>query len=90
MAVDSHTTVDGKELPRVIHWDDGKKFVISDILRTINRSHAKVGGTGTCYQCQFENGALSNLFHEVLEDANGEPLGARWFVEEKVDPFTRG
>ncbi len=82
--VESITDVAGNEKPLVIHWQSGEKYRVTDVLKTVNRQHAKVGGTGTCYVCQFENGHISNVFREALEDDASSVIGARWFVEEKI------
>lgn len=84
VAVESFTDPSGNETPRVIHWPDGEKYPVTAVLRTINRQHAKVGGTGTCYTCVFAQGGIGNVYHEALEDTASNVIGARWFVEEKV------
>lgn len=84
VAVDSFTDTAGIETPRVIHWTGGEQYRVADVLRVVNRQHAKVGGTGTCYTCQFENGGIARVYHEALEDDASSILGAKWFVEEKV------
>lgn len=89
VAVESFTDPSGNETPRVIHWPDGEKFLVTTVLRTINRQHSKVGGTGTCYTCQFENGNITSVYHEAMEDSDSNVLGAKWFVEEKV-PLSGG
>lgn len=84
VAVQSLTDTSGIEKPQVILWSDGEKYCITDVLRVVNRQHSKVGGTGTCYICQFENGHISKVFREAMEDNASNVIGARWFVEEKV------
>ena len=74
VAVDSHTTVDGAEAPTAVYWPDGRKFPIQRVIEKTDREHAKVGGTGMSFLCQFEGGGTTKVFHEEK----------KWFVEAKV------
>lgn len=74
VAVDSHTTTEGKETPIMIYWEDGRKFPIGRVIDRIDREHSKVGGTGMCFICEFEGGGVTRVYHE--ED--------KWFVAAKV------
>ncbi len=85
VAVESYTDAAGVETPRIIHWPNGEQYPVTAVLRTVNRQHAKVGGTGTCYTCAFAQGGIGNVYHEVLEDDASSVIGARWFVEEKIE-----
>lgn len=84
VTVESITDTSGFEKPQVIHWHNGELYRINAVLSVVNRQHSKVGGTGTCYTCQFENGRVTHIYHEAMEDDSSNVLGAKWFVEEKV------
>ena len=70
--VDAHFTKDGKLLPNVITWEDGRRYFIDRITDVQRCASRKAGGVGVRYTCMVE-GKQSYLFYEV----------DKWFVERK-------
>ena len=44
---------DGKVLPKMILWPDGRKFAIDKVLEVKQAPAFKVGGIGTRYLCRI-------------------------------------
>lgn len=74
----------GALIPRIIHWRDGRSFVVDRVLDVRRAPSTKAGGVGDRYTvrltCEEAGifGKTTYLFHE-----KGEPPEV-WFVEEKV------
>ena len=66
--------VDGRVMPRVVTWPDGRAFMIDEVVDVRQQAASKAGGTGTCYAVRFGS-TVTKLFKE----------GTRWFVEVKQD-----
>jgi len=64
---------DGGFIPTSIIWEDGREFVIDEILDIRKAASQKAGGIGMRYTCIVQ-GQVKCLY---LEDD-------RWFVERKV------
>lgn len=62
---------DGKQLPRMILWPDGRRFAIDKILEARQAPALKGGGIGMRYLCRI-GGKERYLFN--VRDA--------WFVEK--------
>ncbi|MHB8062705.1 MAG: hypothetical protein ACYDG2_08750 [Ruminiclostridium sp.] len=63
---------DGTLTPKLIIWEDGRKYEINKVLEVKKAASLKVGGQGIRYKCRI-SGKDTCLF---LEDG-------RWFVEGK-------
>ena len=61
---------DGKVLPKMILWPDGRRFVIDKVLEVKQAPALKVGGIGTRYLCMI--GGRERAIFEVR---------GLWFVE---------
>lgn len=61
---------DGKVLPKMILWPDGRRFAIDKILEVKQAPALKVGGIGTRYLCRI--GGRERAIFEVR---------GLWFVE---------
>ena len=72
---------DGTLLPRVIVWEDGKKYQIEKILDIRQAAAMKAGGQGDRYTVWIR-GQQSYLFFERSTNLTGNVIG-RWFVERK-------
>ena len=44
---------DGQALPKIILWEDGRKFAIDKILDIRKAAALKCGGVGTRYTCRI-------------------------------------
>ena len=64
-------TPEGKAIPKIILWEDGRKFPIDKVLDTRKAAAMKCGGVGIRYLCRINN-------HEV---AIFEEDGI-WFTEK--------
>ena len=63
---------DGKILPLVLQWEDGREFEIDKVLDVRPAASLKAGGCGIRYTCRI----LGQLRYLFLEEN-------RWFVEGK-------
>lgn len=66
--------VDGRVMPRVVTWPDGRAFMVDEVVDVRQQAASKAGGTGTCYAVRFGL-TITKLFKE----------GTRWFVEAKQE-----
>lgn len=65
-------TYEGRKIPQMIIWEDGRKFEIDKILDMRPAPSLKVGGQGLRYTCRI-SGYETYLWLE----------GEKWFVEAK-------
>lgn len=72
VAVDAHFTEDGQILPRIIYWDDGRRFEIDRILDIRRAASLKAGGAGIRYTVRI----FDRETYIFLEES-------RWFVEAR-------
>ena len=72
VGVNVEWTLDGKIIPKVIIWEDGRKFVIDRILDVRPAASLKVGGVGIRYTIRVR-GKKTFLFRSQY----------RWFVEAR-------
>lgn len=72
VSVTAQFDVDGTIIPRVIQWDDERRFAIDKILDIRRAASLKAGGAGIRYTCRI-CGHTKYLF---LEEN-------KWFVEAK-------
>lgn len=63
---------DGKQLPLMILWEDGRKFTIDKITDIRKAASLKSGGKGMRYTCRVQN---KEIYLFMDED--------KWFVERK-------
>lgn len=80
--VNADFTSEGTMLPRVIVWEDGKKYLIDRVTDIRQAAAMKAGGQGDRYTVII-NGCQSYLFFERSAELTGNNIG-RWFVERKV------
>lgn len=73
VAVDAHFDEDGRLIPRVVEWDDGRRFAIDEVRDVRRAASLKTGGDGMRYTVRVGR----NITYLFFEDP-------RWFVEEKV------
>jgi hypothetical protein len=72
VAVDAHFTADGRILPRIVYWDDDRRFEIDRILDIRPAPSLKAGGAGIRYTVRI----YETETYIFLEEN-------RWFVEAK-------
>ena len=72
VGVNVEWTLEGKIIPKVIIWEDGRKFVIDRILDVRPAASLKVGGVGIRYTIRVL-GKETFLFRSQY----------RWFVEAR-------
>ncbi len=65
-------TKDGKKVPLIIKWEDGRCFYIDKVTDVRRAASLKAGGQGIRYRCRI-NGKETYLWLE--ED--------KWFVDSK-------
>ena len=82
VAVDVEHTVEGKMRPRVILWEDGRRYEIDRVKNMRPSYAAKAGGQGDRYTI-LVNGIETYLYFERSANLTGEVIG-RWFVERRV------
>lgn len=63
---------DGQKIPKIVYWDEYKKFAIDRIIDVRPAASRKVGGQGERYLC-----IINGTEHEIYFE---DPA---WFVEEK-------
>lgn len=73
---------DGIMLPRLITWEDGRRFEIDRVTDIRQAAAMKAGGQGDRYTVMI-HGKQSYLFFERSSSLSGNNIG-RWFVERKV------
>lgn len=72
---------DGVMLPRVITWEDGRRYAVDRVIDIRPARAAKAGGQGDRYTIQV-NGTGTYLFFERSPEPEGNIIG-RWFVERR-------
>ena len=72
---------DGIMLPRIIVWEDGRKYAVDRITEIRQAAAMKAGGQGDRYTV-IVNGKQSYLFFERSMSQTGNNIG-RWFVERR-------
>ncbi len=70
VGVTTEWTTEGKIIPTVIKWEDGRKFAVDRVLDVRPAASLKVGGAGIRYTIRVR-GKETFLFREQY----------RWFVE---------
>lgn len=73
---------DGVMLPRVITWEDGKRFTVDRVSDIRPAVALRAGGQGDRYTI-WVNGQQSYLFFERSTNQTGNNIG-KWFVERKI------
>lgn len=63
-------TFEGKQLPLVILWEDGRKFEVDRVIDVRKAASFKAGGKGIRYTCIIEN---KQVYLFIDED--------KWFLE---------
>ena len=74
---------DGRMLPKMLVWEDGRKYCIDRVTDIRQAAAMKAGGQGDRYTVII-NGQQSHLFFERSTNLSGNVIG-RWFVERKVE-----
>ena len=72
----------GRMVPRVIVWEDGKKYEIDRVTDIRPAPAQRAGGQGDRYTVEI-GGRQSYLFFERCAAVTGCNLG-RWFVERRA------
>lgn len=70
VGVESYTDETGHLLPRIVHWEDGRRFEIQKVTDERRAASLRAGGNGMRYTCLI-NGQTVFLFFE----------NPRWFVD---------
>ena len=78
--VDVAISTSGRMIPRVLHWNDGRKYEISRVKDVVPAPARKAGGQGDRYTIVVEN-KERYLFFERPTDTDDAVLIGRWFVE---------
>jgi len=73
---------EGRMLPKMLVWEDGRKYLIDKVTDIRQAAAMKAGGQGDRYTVII-NGQQSHLFFERSTNLSGNVIG-RWFVERKV------
>ena len=73
---------DARMLPKMLVWEDGRKYCIDRVTDIRQAAAMKAGGQGDRYTVII-NGQQSHLFFERSTNLSGNVIG-RWFVERKV------
>lgn len=73
---------DGTMLPRILVWEDGRRYEIDKIKAIQPAPALKAGGQGDRYTILIE-GQERFLFFEHNADYGNERVG-KWFVERRV------
>ena len=73
---------DGTMLPRILVWEDGRRYEIDKIKAILPAPALKAGGQGDRYTILIE-GQERFLFFEHNADYGNERVG-KWFVERRV------
>jgi len=72
---------DGRLLPLSITWDDGREFMIDQVLDIRQAAAMKASGQGDRYTVRVQ-GCDKYLFFERNASLGGNNIG-RWFVERR-------
>ena len=73
----------GQMYPRVIHWEDGKKYEIDRLLDVRPAPATRAGGQGDRYTIRM-NGRETYIFFEHNAEY-GSQITGRWFVERREE-----
>ena len=71
--VDGRFTAEGRIIPQVVYWADGRRFIIDEVSDIRPAASLKAGGAGLRYRIRI-GGRETYLF---LEEN-------RWFVEARM------
>ena len=82
VSVDVRFDENGRMLPHIITWEDGKKYEIDRVTDVRPAPAQRAGGQGDRYTIWI-NGKQSYLFFERYATVTGCSLG-RWFVERRA------
>ena len=80
--VDVRFDENGRMLPHIITWEDGRKYEIDQVTDIRPAPAQRAGGQGDRYTIWI-NGKQSYLFFERYATVTGCNLG-RWFVERRA------
>lgn len=72
---------DGRMLPRMVYWEDGRRFPVDRVLAVAPAPARLAGGQGDRYTVYIA-GKLCYLFFEHACDEGSDKPG-RWFVEAR-------
>ncbi|MBC2724059.1 hypothetical protein [Desulfosporosinus sp.] len=72
---------DGSLLPRSLTWEDGRQYVIDQVLEVRPAPAMKAGGQGDRYTVRVQ-GRDRYLFFERNASLGGNNIG-RWFAERR-------
>ena len=72
---------DGRIMPLMITWEDGRKYTIGRVLDIRPAAAMRAGGQGDRYSIMV-SGKQSYLFFERNASILGNNIG-RWFVERR-------
>ena len=72
----------GIMIPKMLIWEDGRKYEIDKVTDIRQAAAMKAGGQGDRYTVII-NGQQSYLFFERSSNLTGNIIG-RWFVERKI------
>ncbi|MGN1007351.1 MAG: hypothetical protein ACI4PV_00250 [Butyricicoccus sp.] len=73
----------GQMYPRMITWEDGRKYEIDRVLDIRPAPAARAGGQGDRYTIRM-NGKETYIFFEHNPEF-GSPIPGRWFVERREE-----
>ena len=73
----------GQMYPRVIHWEDGKKYEVDKVMFVRPAPAARAGGQGDRYTIRM-NGRETYIFFEHNVEY-GSQIPGRWFVERREE-----
>lgn len=82
VAVKADFTEEGLLLPRVITWEDGRRYEIDRVSEIRQAASMRAGGQGDRYTVWI-GGHQSYLYFERDPSLTGQILG-RWFVERRL------
>ena len=73
--------LDGSLVPMSITWEDGRQYLIDQVLDVRSAPAMKAGGQGDRYTVRIQ-GQDKYLFFERNASIGGDNIG-RWFVERR-------
>ncbi|MDD4324164.1 MAG: hypothetical protein PHR37_04950 [Eubacteriales bacterium] len=73
--------LDGRLAPMSITWEDGRQYLIDQVLDVRSAPAMKAGGQGDRYTVRIQ-GQDKYLFFERNASIGGDNIG-RWFVERR-------
>ncbi|MEF9896511.1 MAG: hypothetical protein RSC06_07245 [Clostridia bacterium] len=75
-------SLDGRIIPRALHWVDGRTYAIDKVLDCKPAAAMRAGGCGDRFHVRI-NGQERYIFFERSGELTGLHLG-RWFIEKQV------